>query len=425
MEKNKDDNEASNSNSPACAACRHQRKQCKAKDCVLWPHFPSDRMVDFLAVHRVFGISNVTKMLRELSNDERAAAAASLLWEAHSWTEDPVHGPLGKFNSLEQELNALKASLFQYQPSIDAAANTSLVPMGVKESLVISNGGFPNSYPANFGQRWSDSVAPYKPQEIMASCLQLPQQQPPINPPIPGLIRGDGYVGTMYSVPPDLPFIRDDDFVGTIFSSPPIRGEDNIGTSFNSLSRSNVKEDGGTIFSTSPSFPIRREDRVGTSFNRLSRSNNVRGTVFSTSPSVQISGKDRVGTSFNRRLSRFNVRGEENRGIIFSNSPSLWIKEEDKVGTSFNNLSGSNVRGEENYGKKISTSPNLPIKGKDKVGTSFNSLSPFNFRGDEDNVRTQFTSSVNLPVKRDGDPTAFYQQHPRNSNPDDARGRHL
>nr|GMC78886.1 LOB domain-containing protein 2-like [Ipomoea batatas]GMC88240.1 LOB domain-containing protein 2-like [Ipomoea batatas] len=422
MEKNKDDNEASNSNSPACAACRHQRKQCKAKDCVLWPHFPSDRMVDFLAVHRVFGISNVTKMLRELSNDERAAAAASLLWEAHSWTEDPVHGPLGKFNRLEQELNALKASLFQYQPAaMDATANTSLVPMGVKESLVISNGGFPQPYPANFGQRWSDSVTPYKPQEIVASCLQLPQQQPPINPPIPGLIRGDEYFGTMYSVPPDLPFIRDDDFVGTNFSSPPIRGEDNIGTSFNSrLSRSNVKEDGGTIFSTSPSFPIRREDRVGTSFNRLSRSNNVRGTVFSTSPSLQISGKDRVGTSFNR-LSRFNVRGEEN----FSNSPSLWIKEEDKVGTSFNNLSGSNVRGEENCGTIFSTSPSLPIKGKDKVGTSFNSLSPFNFREDQDNLRTQFTSSVNLPVKRDGDPAAFRQQHTRNSNTDDARGRHL
>jgi len=45
-----------------CGACRTLRRRCK-KDCILLPHFPPSEPEKFIAVHRVFGASNVCKML--------------------------------------------------------------------------------------------------------------------------------------------------------------------------------------------------------------------------------------------------------------------------------------------------------------------------------------------------------------------------
>lgn len=53
-----------NSISP-CAACKLLRRRC-AKECVFAPYFPSDDPLKFATVHRVFGASNVNKMLKVL-----------------------------------------------------------------------------------------------------------------------------------------------------------------------------------------------------------------------------------------------------------------------------------------------------------------------------------------------------------------------
>ncbi|KAH9330732.1 hypothetical protein KI387_002840, partial [Taxus chinensis] len=53
--------------SPACAACRMQRKKC-AENCPLAPYFPADDPEKFERVHRVFGTSNITKMLKVVSS---------------------------------------------------------------------------------------------------------------------------------------------------------------------------------------------------------------------------------------------------------------------------------------------------------------------------------------------------------------------
>ncbi|KAJ0637745.1 putative transcription factor AS2-LOB family [Helianthus annuus] len=96
---------------PACASCRHQRKKCTEK-CVLAPFFPADKTQDFQAVHKVFGVSNVTKLVKDLSREDAKKAVDSLVWEANCRLKDPVLGPLGEFQRVSEELGAYKT---QYQ----------------------------------------------------------------------------------------------------------------------------------------------------------------------------------------------------------------------------------------------------------------------------------------------------------------------
>ncbi|CAK9159808.1 unnamed protein product [Ilex paraguariensis] len=51
----------SSSNSP-CAACKLLRRKC-AEDCIFAPCFPPNQPDKFASVHKVFGASNVGKLL--------------------------------------------------------------------------------------------------------------------------------------------------------------------------------------------------------------------------------------------------------------------------------------------------------------------------------------------------------------------------
>lgn len=46
-----------------CAACKLLRRRC-TQDCVFSPYFPSDEPHKFASVHKVFGASNVNKMIQ-------------------------------------------------------------------------------------------------------------------------------------------------------------------------------------------------------------------------------------------------------------------------------------------------------------------------------------------------------------------------
>lgn len=46
-----------------CAACKLLRRKC-GHDCVFAPYFPADEPQKFANVHKVFGASNVNKMLQ-------------------------------------------------------------------------------------------------------------------------------------------------------------------------------------------------------------------------------------------------------------------------------------------------------------------------------------------------------------------------
>ncbi|GER41366.1 LOB domain-containing protein, partial [Striga asiatica] len=77
---------------PACAVCKYQRRRC-TPNCPLAPYFPANNSNTFQNVHRLFGVSNITKILDSLHNsDEKEDAMKSIIFEAEMRRRYPVHG---------------------------------------------------------------------------------------------------------------------------------------------------------------------------------------------------------------------------------------------------------------------------------------------------------------------------------------------
>ncbi|XP_017698005.2 LOB domain-containing protein 6-like [Phoenix dactylifera] len=100
---------AASASSP-CAACKFLRRKCQP-DCVFAPYFPPDQPQKFVHVHRVFGASNVTKLLNELHPYQREDAVNSLAYEADMRLRDPVYGCVGVISILQHQLRQLQMDL--------------------------------------------------------------------------------------------------------------------------------------------------------------------------------------------------------------------------------------------------------------------------------------------------------------------------
>ncbi|XP_020578901.1 LOB domain-containing protein 12-like [Phalaenopsis equestris] len=103
-------------NSP-CASCKLLRRRC-TKDCIFSPFFPSDDPQKFAIVHKVFGASNVSKMLQELPVHQRADAVSSLVYEANARMRDPVYGCVGAISYLQNQVSQLQMQLAVAQAEI-------------------------------------------------------------------------------------------------------------------------------------------------------------------------------------------------------------------------------------------------------------------------------------------------------------------
>ncbi|XP_010540188.1 PREDICTED: LOB domain-containing protein 22 [Tarenaya hassleriana] len=98
------------STSPACAACKYQRKKC-SKNCLLAPHFPHDRQTQFINAHKLFGVSNITKMIKNMEESQRVLAMNNLILEADMRARDPVGGIYRVVHNLQQQIESTKADL--------------------------------------------------------------------------------------------------------------------------------------------------------------------------------------------------------------------------------------------------------------------------------------------------------------------------
>ncbi|XP_044463272.1 LOB domain-containing protein 4-like [Mangifera indica] len=108
-------------NPNACAACKHQRKKCD-ESCELAPYFPASRYGEFQHAQKLFGISNIQKIINSVQPNQRHAAAESILMEGNIRYNDPVHGCVGvvcrlksqialyqsQLNAVHQQLNILR-----------------------------------------------------------------------------------------------------------------------------------------------------------------------------------------------------------------------------------------------------------------------------------------------------------------------------
>ncbi|XP_057772504.1 LOB domain-containing protein 12 [Salvia miltiorrhiza] len=100
-----------------CASCKLLRRRC-AKDCVFSPYFPPDDPHKFAIVHKVFGASNVSKMLQELPFHQRGDAVSSLVYEANARMRDPVYGCVGAISYLQNQVSQLQMQLAVAQAEI-------------------------------------------------------------------------------------------------------------------------------------------------------------------------------------------------------------------------------------------------------------------------------------------------------------------
>ncbi|OMO53695.1 hypothetical protein CCACVL1_28437 [Corchorus capsularis] len=129
---------------PACAACKHQRKKCD-ENCILSPYFPADKSREFQAVHKVFGVSNATKIIRNANSDEdRKKVADSLIWEAFCRQKDPVLGPYGEYRKIYEELTLYKSQnqmmlLQVHQGRDDQSAATHVLKMAPNNVIEWNN----------------------------------------------------------------------------------------------------------------------------------------------------------------------------------------------------------------------------------------------------------------------------------------------
>ncbi|KAH7686486.1 Lateral organ boundaries LOB domain-containing protein [Dioscorea alata] len=96
--------------SQACAACKYQRRKCNP-DCTLAPFFPADSQRQFLNAHRLFGVSNILRIIRGLDPVTRAEAMRSIIFQSNARALDPVGGCYRIILDLEQTIHALTAEL--------------------------------------------------------------------------------------------------------------------------------------------------------------------------------------------------------------------------------------------------------------------------------------------------------------------------
>ncbi|GFQ02272.1 LOB domain-containing protein 22 [Phtheirospermum japonicum] len=98
------------STAQACAACKYRRRKCTS-DCILAPYFPYDRQPHFLNAHRLFGVSNIVKIISHLSPPERDLAMRTIIFESDAHAADPVGGCYRIIRDLEQQISLAKAEL--------------------------------------------------------------------------------------------------------------------------------------------------------------------------------------------------------------------------------------------------------------------------------------------------------------------------
>ncbi|KAB5532033.1 hypothetical protein DKX38_018703 [Salix brachista] len=133
---------SSSYNSP-CAACKFLRRKCMP-GCIFAPYFPPEEPQKFANVHKIFGASNVTKLLNELPPHQREDAVNSLAYEAEARVRDPVYGCVGAISFLQRQVQRLQKEL--------DAANSDLIHYACSE--------IPTALPAPPGPSSIQSMAP-------------------------------------------------------------------------------------------------------------------------------------------------------------------------------------------------------------------------------------------------------------------------
>ncbi|KAI4382758.1 hypothetical protein MLD38_008677 [Melastoma candidum] len=129
--------------SSSCAACKMLKRRCTSS-CIFAPYFRSDEPKKFAKVHKVFGASNVSKILTEVPEEQREETVNSLAYEAEARLSDPVYGCIGAITLLQRKMVELQYDLAIARARLarcNAAGSTTL---GFDEGIAPADfGGLP------------------------------------------------------------------------------------------------------------------------------------------------------------------------------------------------------------------------------------------------------------------------------------------
>ncbi|XP_043695415.1 LOB domain-containing protein 19-like [Telopea speciosissima] len=179
---------SSGDGSGPCGACKFLRRKC-IKGCIFAPYFNSEQGAShFAAVHKVFGASNVSKLLLRLPVHERVDASLTISYEALARIKDPVYGCVGHIFALQQQVVNLQAELAYIQAHLSTLELPPL-PMSPNQSTACASFHVfsENSLPASGTSALLD---PMQVQEIFGMASYWNQvDQDPNNGNLPALAR--------------------------------------------------------------------------------------------------------------------------------------------------------------------------------------------------------------------------------------------
>ncbi|XP_038903049.1 LOB domain-containing protein 18-like [Benincasa hispida] len=105
----------SNGSGGPCGACKFLRRKCMP-ECIFAPYFDSEHgTTHFAAVHKVFGASNVSKMLQHIPEHKRLDAAITICYEAQARIREPVFGCVAHIFALQQQAARLQVEISYLQ----------------------------------------------------------------------------------------------------------------------------------------------------------------------------------------------------------------------------------------------------------------------------------------------------------------------
>ncbi|CAK9872732.1 unnamed protein product [Sphagnum jensenii] len=105
-----------------CGACKFLRRKC-VRGCVFAPYFGAEQgAAKFAAVHKIFGASNVAKLLLHIPVPRRCDAVITISYEAQARLSDPVYGCVATIFALQQQVSSLQAELAMVQAANRQAA---------------------------------------------------------------------------------------------------------------------------------------------------------------------------------------------------------------------------------------------------------------------------------------------------------------
>ncbi|KAB2633458.1 LOB domain-containing protein 27-like [Pyrus ussuriensis x Pyrus communis] len=96
--------------SQACAACKYQRRKCTA-ECPLAPYFPADQPKMYQNAHKLFGVSNILKILKNLDPRQKVEAMRSIIYQANLRDKFPVYGCWEVIRQLQYQILAAEEQL--------------------------------------------------------------------------------------------------------------------------------------------------------------------------------------------------------------------------------------------------------------------------------------------------------------------------